>query len=101
MGACNFIEFKVAKTAEEAFRELVDEAILWYGMDPYNGTISTTRLDRRRPKVIQKTWGPRAEKKAIQIAEDDDWGVKWVSRVIDCGRTKGGHMWAFYGWAAC
>ena len=101
MGACNFIEFQTGKTAEDAFAKLCDEMTFYYGHDPYNGTISTTRLSRRPVKVIQKTWGPRAEKKAVRIAEDDGWGEKWESRVIDCGRTKGGHMWAFYGWAAC
>lgn len=101
MGACNFIEFKVAKTAREAFDELVEESVYEYGHDPYNGTISTTSMSRRAPKAIQKTWGPMAEKKAFEIAEMDDWGEKWESRVIDCGRTTGGHMWAFYGWAAC
>ena len=101
MGACNFIEFKVAKTARQAFDELVNEALYEYGHDPYNGTISTTSLSRRPIKVIQKTWGPRAEKKAVKIADADGWGEKWESRVIDCGRTKGGHMLAFYGWAGC
>ena len=101
MGACNFIEFKVAKTKEDAFVALVREAIHEFGEDPYNGTISTTDLSRKPAKVIQKTWGPRAEKKAFEIAKADNWGEKWEARVIDCGKTKGGRMWAFYGWAAC
>lgn len=102
MGACNFIDFKVAKTAEAAFEALVCEARYEYGNNPYNGTISTTGLSRRAAKSVgQKTWGPRAEKKAYAIAEADGWGEKWESRVIDCGKTAGGRMWAFYGWAAC
>lgn len=28
-------------------------------------------------------------------------GEKRESRAIDCGATKGGHIWALYGWAAC
>lgn len=101
MGACNFISFGVGKTAADAFHNLVDEATWEYGHDPYNGTISTTQMSRRAPKVVQKNWGPRAQRAAIKVAESDGWGEKREARVIDCGRTKGGHMWAFYGWAAC
>lgn len=100
MGACNFIAFKVAKTKEEAFRELVEEAQWEYGHDPYNGTISTTGFSRKPPKVIRKRFTKKAEQEAIDVAEADDWGEKWESRAIDCGATKGGHVWAFYGWAA-
>ena len=100
MGACNFITFKVAKTKEEAFRELVEEAQWEYGHDPYNGTISTTSLSRRPAKVIRKRFTKKAEREAIDVAEADGWGEKWESRAIDCGATKGGHVWAFYGWAA-
>ena len=77
MGACNFIEFEVGKSAEEAFSKLCDKMTFCYGHDPYNGTISTTSLSRRPAKAIQKTWGPMAEKKAVRIAEDDGWGKKW------------------------
>lgn len=101
MGACNFIEFGVGKTAKDAFDALVEEAIYYYGHSDYNGTISTCDLSRKPVKVIQKTYGPRAQKKAVQIAKDDNWGEKWEARIIDCGRTKGGHMWAFYGLASC
>ena len=34
-------------------------------------------------------------------AKNGDWGEKREARAIDCGATKGEHMWAFYGWAAC
>jgi hypothetical protein len=101
MGACKFIEFGWGETKEEAFEALVREAEWVHGHDPYNGTISTTSLSRRPAKVVQKNWGPRAERAAIKLAEADDWGEKWESRAIDCGATKGGHMWAFYGLASC
>jgi len=42
MGACNFSDIGIAKTANEAYRELCDEAEYEYGHDSYNGTISTT-----------------------------------------------------------
>ena len=101
MGACNFIEFKVAKTKEAAFKALVEEAQWEYGHDPYNGTISTTTLSRKPVKVIRKRFTEKAMQEAVDVAEKNGWGEKWVSRVIDCGATKGGHMWAFYGWAGC
>lgn len=101
MGACNFIEFEVAKTKEEAFSSLVKSAVFFYGHDPYNGTISTTHLSRKPAKVIRKRFTEKARQEAVEVAEKDDWGEKWEARAIDCGATKGGHMWAFYGWASC
>lgn len=101
MGACNFITFGKGKTKEEAFKALVQEAEWEYGHDPYNGTISTTSLSRKPAKVIRKRFTDKARKEAVKVAEADDWGEKWESRVIDCGATKGVHVWAFYGWASC
>lgn len=101
MGACNFIEFEVGRTKSEAFRALVEDAWYFHGHDPYNGTISTTRLSRRPAKVISESYTPEVRDRAIEVAELDDWGEKWESRAIDCGATGGGHMWAFYGWASC
>ena len=101
MGACNFIEFGLGKTKEDAFEELVREAELEHGHDQYNGTISTTSLSRKPVKVIRKRYTPKAQQEAVKVAEKDDWGEKWESRAIDCGATNGGHMWAFYGFASC
>ena len=101
MGATNFMIFGKGKTARETFNALVAEAEYNYGHDPYNGTISTTSLSRKPAKVIRKRFTKKAIDDAYEVAEKDDWGEKWESRVIDCGATKGGHMWAFYGWAAC
>lgn len=101
MGACNFIVFGKGKTAKAAFDALVRDAEWEYGHDPYNGTISTTRLSRRPVKVIRKRFTEKARQEAVKVAEADGWGEKWESRVIDCGATKGGHMWAFYGFASC
>lgn len=101
MGACNFIDFGIGKTVEEAFMALVEEAQWEYGHDPYNGTISTTSLSRRPAKVIRKRFTEKAIDDAYEVAKKDDWGKKWEAQAIDCGATKGGHMWAFYGWAAC
>lgn len=101
MGACNFIEFCVAKDKEQAFRSLVAGAEYEFGHSDYNGTISTTSLSRRPVKVIRKRYSKHAKEDAVKAAKADNWGEKWEGRVIDCGATKGGHMWAFYGWASC
>lgn len=102
MGACNFIQFKAAGTAQHAFDALVAEAEWDHGHDPYNGTISTTYLKRGHATVAEE-WGEAARDAAIGMADADGWGEKRESRAIDCGRTgeAGLHMWAFYGWAAC
>lgn len=101
MGVTNFIAFGKGKTARDAFDALVAEAEWEYGHDPYNGTISTTCLSSKPVKVIRKRFTEKARQEAYKVAEKDGWGKKWESRVIDCGATKGGHMWAFYGWASC
>ena len=101
MGACNFIEFGKGKTAQEAFGILVSEAEWDYGHDPYNGTISTTRLVGNNI-IVADEWCDGARDMAIKVAVADGWGEKRESRAVDCGECGDGlHMWAFYGWAAC
>lgn len=101
MGATNFIEFQMAETANAAFDALVQEAVFWYGHDPYNGTISTTRLVGAHHARVAEEWSEDAREAAIEAAEADGWGKKYESRCIDCGRCGDSRMWAFYGWAAC
>lgn len=100
MGACNFIEFKEAATAQAAFDLLVDEARWAHGHDPYSGTIATTRLMRGSVRVADE-WSEDARELAIIEADANGWGEKRESRAIDCGATQYGRMWAFYGYAAC
>ena len=101
MGACNFINFKAAKTAQDAFDMLVQEAFWEHGHEPYNGTISTTSLKSGSVQVADE-WSDDARKLAIIEAGANGWGEKWESRAIDCGACGDGErMWAFYGWAAC
>lgn len=101
MGGCRFIEFGEAETAQKAFRKLSDEAMLWCGIDAYNGTISTTELVGE-PVRIAEEWSERERDAAIELAERNGFGKKWESRAIDCGSTGDGmRMWAFYGWASC
>lgn len=101
MGACKFIDFKAAETAEDAFGVLVQEAFYEYGHDPYNGTISTTYLTGR-PVRIADEWSEDVRELAIVEADANDWGEKREARAVDCGECGDGlHMWAFYGLAAC
>lgn len=44
MGAVEYSESMVGKTAKEAFNNLVEDATQEYGYDRYNGTISNSRL---------------------------------------------------------
>lgn len=44
MGAIEYSESMVGKTAKEAFNNLVEDATQEYGYDRYNGTISNSRL---------------------------------------------------------
>ena len=102
MGACNFIEFKSGMTAREAFNALVAESEWEYGHDPYNGTISTTRLIEQPHWQVASEWSDDAREAAFKVAVDDGWGKKRESRYIDCGRCGDGlRMWAFYGLASC
>ena len=100
MGAHNFLTFGCGDTAKEAFDKLVEEAVYEYGHSPYNGTISTTRLNNRHHTFLADKFDKSLVEEAYKIASDDGWGEKWESRVINCGEYKDSHMWAFYGWAS-
>lgn len=104
MGACNFIVFKAAPSAQEAFDALVEQATWEHGHDPYNGTISTTSLKRGYKSVAahDEPFGKEVVDRAYKEAEDADWGEKRESRALFCGvMDDGTPAWAFYGWAAC
>lgn len=55
MGSAYFVCSGVGATESEAFNKLVDEAIIEYGNDCYNGTISTTTLRGRK----RTPWGDK------------------------------------------
>ena len=89
MGATNFATAIDAYDANEAFRTLVGDAESEHGWDPYNGTISTTSFNGRANRVadLYQTADQRdkANAKARDIIEKDDWGKKWESRCLDLG----------------
>lgn len=64
MGAIQFGNIGIAKSAADAYDELVEEAEYENGHDPYNGTISTTYGCRKL------TGNPRYGTKAFEKWED-------------------------------
>lgn len=95
MGAQSFHDTAYGKTAVEAYRECVDNAHFSYGIDPYNGTISTTHGFVEIPLEEGETF-PEWFKRVL-----DD---KRVGKREDCACTKDpkeANLWHFAGWAAC
>lgn len=83
MGAISFCKTITAYSAEEAFRQLFDEAIYDNGHDSYNGTIST--CDMGRVRVISDKYTESVRKKALKIVEENHNGTKRVADCIDMG----------------
>ena len=84
MGAAEFFNTIDAETPEEGYNRLCERAIEEYGNDPYNGTISTTRLyGCSSPNTSKFT--STAAKKALKAAREADFGRKGNCRAIDLG----------------
>lgn len=100
MGAHNFHVDAYGETADEAYREAVDEAWYDYGHDPYNGTISTTDGF----VLIPLKEGETIDDWSFRVIDDDR-----VQKRGDCACTadpdepveNGRSLWHFAGWAAC
>ena len=84
MGAREFFITQKAKSVEEAFGILVEEAEYEKGHDRYNGSISTCSLRGRPVKVFDK-YSPENRRLAMNFAKADDFGEKWVAKYIDLG----------------
>lgn len=84
MGATSFFMTAKAKSVEEAFDELVEQAKYERGHDGYNGTISTCSL-RGVPVKVFKKYLPENRRLAREIAESEDYGEKRVAKYIDLG----------------
>lgn len=89
MGATNihYTALKsVHKSAKEAFNSLVEEDREWYGLDPYNGSISNCNL-------IGK----------ISMPEDDDQYDEELDRLHkrECVYYETQDRYVFIGWAPC
>ena len=109
MGACSFMTIGYGKTMREAYQKLVEEYEEQYGLNPYNGTISTTcGCKARTPFSTNGKWTKTIEKKAYDIAHKRlDVLEKRECESIDLGKVSnrithhnGWHKYLFYGWAA-
>ena len=66
MGAWIYTEVLVGKDVKEIYADAVEEALYEHGHDPYNGTISTTDLDKVIPHTDMPRAGTKAWNKAIE-----------------------------------
>ena len=111
MGAQTFITFGYGKSAEDAYRNAVEQAEEEYGHNPYNGTISTTYGCRKCYGYVDSytPWTKTKESKAIKAAyEMLNTMDKRECKVIDLGKVSnrithhnGWHKFLFFGWGAC
>lgn len=87
MGMCSFILETEAYTPNEAYQDLVKNAMDEYGSDPYNGTISTTD-SLRFHGANHNAFNKKALNQAYDTAKRNDYGDKYIADCIDCGVTK-------------
>lgn len=110
MGACSFTRIGYGKDLKNAYQNAVDEAIEYYGNNPYNGTISTTCGCTKVYGVVdsETNWTQTKENKAYKVAYQmlDDMD-KRECKAIDLGKVSnrithhnGWHKFLFFGWAA-
>lgn len=121
MGAENFVVRAYAPTAEEAFRQLVDQARYDYGHSGYTGTIAEKHDFVYLPEMekipedmrVSACWEATCESglpdpsplepyqeiiKKANDRVDDKWGpVGCCKGSIDETR---GQLWIFFGWAS-
>ena len=110
MGACSFMTIAYGKSLSEAYQNAVDEAIDYYGHDPYNGTISTTYGCRNVYCDLGKgpKWTQTKENKAFKLAGQLIGSMdKRECKGIDLGQVSnrithhnGWHKYLLFGWAA-
>lgn len=88
MGAEFFLHEAEAKSADEAYRDLCDEASRIYGEEPYNGTIATTcgfsLIGGKNHNPVTKTSLKKARREANK-ADREDSVEKRDCIAIDCG----------------
>ena len=85
MGATNFLNEWRGANFQDGFAELKQQAEWEYGDNPYNGTLSTTRLSGREPRRIADRYSETARKRALKFLDQRSWGDKWVCEVLDLG----------------
>lgn len=111
MGATNIENWGVGPDMRTVFTSLVDDALHYYGHDPYNGTISTIDGYRDKTKLLNDMLNlkSRKTKKWIHTCVDQfrekAWDVCdkrecWAAEVYSPKSTKKKKQFIFVGWAA-
>ena len=111
MGAQTFMTYGYGKTLQDAYNNAKEQAIRYYGTNPYNGTISTTYGCGKVYGVVDgnSNWTKTKERKAEDIAYDMLNSMdKRECKAIDLGKVSnrithhnGWHKFLFFGWGAC
>lgn len=106
MGAHNFTDEGIGRTAWDAYEAAVRAADAEYGCNAYNGTISTTRgfVEFKKPaKVRHAKW----MRETIQRELDSEnskvrkWGpCGCIEMPREKGMPRGYRRYVFFGWAA-
>lgn len=84
MGASLFVQSAKGADVNEVFDYLSQAATAEYGYDPYNGTISTTRLGREY-KIPEQFKTKKAKLAHLDKNFDNLFPEKWVSRYSNLG----------------
>ena len=103
MGAAFFVNSRAAKTAEEAYNSLCEEACYQYGHDSYGGHIGVSHGFTMVP-LDQKKFTKAALDRWIDYAQEeaDKWGAVHcveLPRSKAKGYPRGYRMYVFAGWA--
>lgn len=104
MGATPFMTKAKGKTAAEAFKAAVDEALHDYGHRGYTGTIAEKKISGFVELEVPEAWAMLPERFARmkmqeeRPQEEGSWGDKWGPAA--CVRL-GLDEWLFFGTASC
>lgn len=83
MGAESFVHENEGRSAEECFRELVEDANVNYGTQSYNGSINTCSMGRKTLSLAKLN--DTNMDKAYKHIDKNDNGEKWEARYIEIG----------------
>lgn len=111
MGAIQFGQVEIAKTAKDAYSRAVEEAEYESGHDPYNGTISTTegfRMTTGNPRFGTKAFAKWEEENVDNYGKWEGCGcieitgavAKRIKEKRGLKGRRGLKVFYFFGWAA-
>ena len=96
MGAVNFYQVAVGKSAKDAFRNAVEQAQYDYGHSGYTGTIA----EKSSFKMIPLPDGMKPMELADKLMDEDDKRIndKWGD--AGCIAIPNSDEYLFFGWAS-